>query len=222
MKKKAKRKIKYKKILMFFLFVFFAIYLFYKIFNLNITNIYVYNNELLKDQEIIDLSGISNYPKTINYPTWVIKNNILKSLYVKNVEVKKEKFTIVKIYIDENNPLFYYETKEKTILEDGRKVDEIFSIPRLINEIDENYYNEFLNKMNLVNKKILDRISEIKYDPNDLDKERFLLIMNDGNYVYLTLNKFEAINNYVSIIKNFDNKKGILKLDAGNVFEYFD
>ena len=76
--------------------------------------------------------------------------------------------------------------------------------------------------MGLLNKDILIRISEIKYDPNDIDNERFYLTMNDGNYVYLTLNKFDKINNYLEIVKTFNNKKGILYLDSGEYFEIFD
>ena len=48
--------------------------------------------------------------------------------------------------------------------------------------------------------------------------------MSDGNYVYLTINKFENINAYIEIIKQkqFENKKGILYLDAGNSFEIIE
>ena len=77
-------------------------------------------------------------------------------------------------------------------------------------------------KTKLVNKDILKKMSEIKYDPDSIDEKRFLITMTDGNYVYLTINRFDAINNYILIIKNFENKKGILYLDAGNVFKYFD
>ena len=45
--------------------------------------------------------------------------------------------------------------------------------------------------------------------------------MNDGNYVYLTLKKFDNINKYVDMIKSFDNKKGILHLDSGEYFKQF-
>ena len=61
-------------------------------------------------------------------------------------------------------------------------------------------------------------ISEIKYDPNNIDKERFLITMNDGNYVYVTLYKITAINEYLKILSKV-NKKGILYLDSGNFFE---
>ena len=36
-------------------------------------------------------------------------------------------------------------------------------------------------------------ISEIKYDPNSVDVERFLFTMTDGNYVYITLERFEVV-----------------------------
>ena len=73
-----------------------------------------------------------------------------------------------------------------------------------------------------VNRDILNRISEIKYDPNGVDEERFLLTMNDGNYVYLTLIHFKKINNYVDILKNFENQKGVLYLDSGEYFKVFE
>ena len=56
-------------------------------------------------------------------------------------------------------------------------------------------------------------MSEIKYDPNDVDDERFIITMNDGNYVYLTLHKFNKINHYLEtkeitgIITNINRKK---------------
>ena len=68
---------------------------------------------------------------------------------------------------------------------------------------------------------ILERISEIKYDPNDVDKERFYLTMNDGIYVYVTLNKFDKINDYDDIVSTLQDKKGILYLDNGEYFEVF-
>ena len=46
--------------------------------------------------------------------------------------------------------------------------------------------------------------------------------MNDGNYVYLTLNKFNKINHYIEIIKEFNNKKGILYLDSGEYFKVIE
>lgn len=62
-------------------------------------------------------------------------------------------------------------------------------------------------------------ISEIEYSKTSYDDKRFLLYMNDGNMVYITVSKAELLNKYVEIIKKVDNKKGILYLDSGNYFE---
>ena len=43
--------------------------------------------------------------------------------------------------------------------------------------------------------------------------------MNDGNYVYITIYKTLAINEYNKILPNLEGKKGILYLDSGNYFE---
>ena len=65
-------------------------------------------------------------------------------------------------------------------------------------------------------------ISEIKYVPNDIDDERFIFTMNDGNYVYITLTKISSMNEYIKILGTLDGKKGILNLDSGNYFEIFN
>ena len=63
----------------------------------------------------------------------------------------------------------------------------------------------------------------IKYmKGNNLDKDRFLLYMNDQIYVYITLTKIEVLNNYNEITKSLEGKKGILYLDSGNHFEIIE
>ena len=46
--------------------------------------------------------------------------------------------------------------------------------------------------------------------------------MNDGNYVYINLDKFESINRYSEMVTMFDNHKGILYLDSGEYFKILD
>lgn len=216
-----KRKIRYGRILVFLTFISLTVYFIIYIFNIKITNIYVSGNNYLTDQEIIDLALISNYPKSVSFPTWTIEDNIKKSDYIKNVTVNKEKLSIIKILIEENKPLFYNSINNTSVLENGKEVNKKIDLPILLNYVPDTIYGLLIEKMSLVDKEILNKISEIKHVPNEVDEERFLFTMTDGNYVYVTLNKLEVINNYISIIKNFDNKKGILSLDAGNVFEYF-
>lgn len=215
-----KRKIKKRAILLSFLFVtiiFVAIYFLYQI---RITNIYIIDNEILSDYEVIKIAKLQDYPNSMNNSSNLISKRLKKNKFIKNAKVeKKGLLKEVYIYIEENKPLFYYQLLNKVILKDGTKVLGNFNIPVVTNEIDSSVYDEFIDCMGKIDNDIMVRISEIKYDPNDIDKERFYLTMSDGNYVYLTLNKFMKINNYLEIVKTFNNNKGILYLDSGEYFE---
>ena len=89
----------------------------------------------------------------------------------------------------------------------------------LINYVPDTKYNTFINKYILLDDKVKQKISEIKYDPNTIDEDRFFLYMNDGNYVYITLTKMELLNKYNEAITKVEGKKGTLYLDSGNYFE---
>ena len=47
-------------------------------------------------------------------------------------------------------------------------------IPYIVNDIDL-IYDKFVEKLDLINKDNLIKISHIEYTPNEVDKERFLL-----------------------------------------------
>lgn len=222
LKSKKKLRIRYGRILICFLFLLLIIYLVISLTKIPIKNIYIYNNSLLSDQEIIDLAGIKDYPSIFSKTTKQIKKQLEKNMYIKKAIVRKKHFKEIHIKIEENYILFYNSSKGVTILKDNSEIDQILDGPYLVNYITDNIYDEFVKKMRLINRDIIDRISEIKYDPNSVDNERFLFTMNDGNYVYLTLMYFSKINNYVDILKNFENKKGILYLDSGEYFKVLE
>lgn len=218
-----KRKLKKKAILTFCLISLCISLCIVYIYNINISNIYIIDNNILNDQEIIEIARIDDYPNTMKNDSRTIEKRLESNDYIKNATVKKKGFfNEVYITVEENIPLFYYRFEDKTVLYDGKKVKDDFNVPVVTNELDGDIYDEFLESMRNVDENILIKISEIKYDPNDIDKERFYLTMNDGNYVYLTLNKFSNINNYIGIIKTLNNTKGILYLDSGEYFEIFD
>ena len=120
---------------------------------------------------------------------------------IEKVKIKKGLNRAVTIEVTEATPFFVY--KNKVILSDGNEVNNNnYELPIVINTLSN---------------------AIIEYVPNDIDKERFLITMNDGNYVYITLYKMTSINEYIKIISNkeIENKKGILYLDSGNYFETF-
>lgn len=223
-KQKKKVKIRYGRI-SFALFVVGALFLLFSfLYEAPIKNIIIKNNSFLSDQEIIDLAGIGEYPSNMQNSASKIKQRLENNTYIKSVQVEKNIKGQVMITVEENYPLFYYQSNNKTILLDGKEVSASFNVPLVINYIPNTKYELFLEKMQKVSKEVLARISEIKYTPNEVDDGRFLLSMSDGNYVYLTLTRFSVIDRYIEIIskEEFVGKKGILKLDAGNSFEILE
>ena len=218
--KKKKRKLKVKKFFVFLLFVFFVVLCIYYIINVKISNIIIVGNEYFTDQEIIDIARVSAGDKIIDKFPFELEKNINKNKLILSSNVKIKGFlNEIYIYVKENPPLIYYLPKNKTVLSNSKLIDEEISNTVLINIIPDKLFDKFIKKLSKIDRNILNRISEIKYEPNDVDDERLLLIMNDQNYVYITISKFDSINKYVNMIKMFDDKKGILHLDSGDYFE---
>ena len=218
--KRKRRKLKLKAIFTFlalFIILFLTIYF---IMHKNITNIYIIGNNIYSDEEIINLADIKDYPELCKDKINSIEKSLEKEKLIKRAIVKRKGLFKIYITVYENYPLFYH--KDKTYLKDLDTVSEKYATPNIINDIPDLKFEEFCDCIKLVDLDILSRISEIKYDPNEVDDERFLLTMNDGIYVYVTLNKFDKINNYDDIAITLDNKKGILYLDNGEYFEVFN
>lgn len=220
---KKRFKIKYKTVILFIIIVVLGAIFIKLISDMPIKNIIIKNNYYLTDQEIIDMAGIRNYPSTLSNSSYEIEKKLEENDFVESVKVvKKNFFTKVVITVDENRPLLYYQPAKKTVLEDGTMVDTDIVVPILINQVPDTVYEELLHDMKDVPLSILDKMSEIKYVPTDVDAELFLITMNDGNYVYVTLSKFERIYNYIEYAEGFDQKKGILHLDSGDYLEILE
>ena len=214
-----KRKLKIGRILICLLVLFLIGVFFYFVRKLPIKNIYIIGNNIVPESDILDLSGIKNYPSFIDTSSSKIIKNIKTNEYIKDVKVEKKIWGKIYIYIEEEKILCSY--NDKILLGDSTLVDNtynIYSYPTLISDITE-LFDKFVNKFSKVDSKILFEISEIEYTPNEVDNERFSLMMDDGNLVYITLNRITKINKYNSIYSSMEGKKGIVYLDSGDYVE---
>ena len=191
---------------------------------LPISNIYIKGNDYLTDQEIIDQARIDNYPSFINTTKYKIKKRLYKNPYIKKVSITKKANRTIIINVDEYNILFRKEENGQVVLENGKELKDNnkYDVPILLNYVPDTKYQSFLKHMNRVSNSVKAEISEIRYFPNEQDDDRFLLHMNDGNLVYLTLTKFSQINYYEDVIDQLEGKKGILYLDSGNHFKIME
>ena len=135
---------------------------------------------------------------------------VYKGIFSIKIRITEEKV----LYIDKN-------TMEKVTLEERIKDDKSICAPYLINEVPSDKKAEFNKAMSKINSNIICLMSEIKYDPNEIDKDRYYVNMNDGNGVYLTVNKFNKLNNYNKILENIGRQNGILYLDYGDYFKAY-
>ena len=220
--KKGKRKIRYDRVLILLIIVLIICFSIFSLFNLKIRNIYIINNRYIIDQQIIEWAGISDYPSSITNPSFEIEKRLSQQTFIKDVKVTKKWLTDVYIEIEENRPLFYYNYDKKTVLLDGTTIDTKFPVPTVLNYITDTYYDSFVTEMGKLDETVLKRISEIEFSPNEVDDNRFLLTMSDGNYVYVNISTFDKMNKYLSILESLPNKKGILYLDYGNNFEIIE
>lgn len=221
---KKKVKIKIVPILIMFIVIGILACCTYFITMLPISNIYIKGNKYLSDQEIIELAKIEDYPSFLKTTKYGIKKRLLKSPYIKEVKIRKYMFNTIEIKIVEKNILCRKDENKLIVLEDGKEINDNnqYDVPILLNYIPDTKYKAFLKHMNRVNDSIKSEISEIRYYPNEQDDDRFLLHMNDGNVVYLTLTKFSQINYYESVLDQLEGKKGILYLDSGNHFRVME
>lgn len=215
-KKKGKRKISILKVMIVFLLIYLLGTSIYKATTVRIKNIYVIGNNYLSDKYIIEKASLDIYPPFFLTTSNKIKKSLKNDKLIYDVNVKKTPFSVY-LYIEENTPLFYSSTLNKTVLKDKTNIDDVLDVPLLKNYIPDNIYEDFIDKMS--NTTVINRIAEIEYKPNDVDSKRFYLLMNDGNSVYLMLDDFLKINNYVDALKTLNGKKGILYWDSGNYFE---
>ena len=216
--KKKKKKRKLKKIIVVFLTIIIISLIIFLLSLIKVKGYYVLNNKYIDEETILSTCSLDENSSYFLTWSFFVNSKCKNNSMIKKVKVDHTKTFEIRLHVTEYKVLFKYDNY--AINELGKKVDfDDNSAPILVNKVDnKDIYNNLIRKMNKVDDNILSIVSEIKYDPNEVDKERFLFYMNDGNMVYVTLSKITKINSYPSITKTIENKKGVLYLDYGNYF----
>ncbi len=222
MAKKVKRRVKIGNFFKMLCVIAIIVLLLYILFTSKIKNIVITGNKNLSDDEILELADLKDYPSFFFTFDEEIKYNLKKNKLIKSVKIKRSIFNKIKIEIKEYNIVLKY--NNRYYLENGNDYDlsSDLRVPTLINEVPEKKFKDLCNNLSSVKSDILGNISELEYDPNTYDDGRFLLYMNDGNSVFLTLTKFEKINYYDDVLMQLEGKKGFLYLDSGNHFKIME
>ena len=218
--KRIKKKLRIKRFLIFLLIIGIFGVIFYSIMDIPINNIIVKGNSLLTEQEVIEIAKFKDDSSFIKTSSFITKKRLIKSPIIKEAKVHKKLLNNIEIVIKEKKPLYLKESDNVVILEDKTEIENHnYSVPILVGDIPPAKYNSFVRQMKKIETSVLKEVSEIYYKPTEIDEDRFLLAMNDGNYVYLTLTKFNYLNYYDDMLPEFNGRKGVLYLDSGNTFQ---
>ena len=224
-KRRRKRRLKIKNIIIFLIILLFFVGFVYYIITMPIKNIYIKGNNILSDNVILNESGLIDYPSFLLTSSKKTQKKIKTNYFVDNVKVKKKIGNIIEIIVQEYKIVATIEEDDRIILSNGRIVENIYNIkdiPILTNSVSEEVYNDFVKKFGDIDNSILRQVSQIEYSPVKVDNSRFLLYMDDGNLVYVTLTKIRKMNKYNDIKDKMSNKKGIIYLDSGDYVELKD
>lgn len=186
-------------------------------------NVYIKGNTILTDFQIMSATKLIDYPAYYTLPSYSVSLRLKNNPLIKKVKVKKRIYPTFVIQIEEYVPLFINNETGKVVLENEKEVDlENISLPRLMNYVPNDKYTSFIKGLLKIDKDTRKLMSDIIYEPNEQDKDRFRILMSDGNTVYLTLTKFKQMNYYKDVVVKLEGKKGILYFDSGNHFQVIE
>ena len=224
-KGKVKRKINKKGLLVLVLILYVIIMSFYYVFTLPVKYISIRGNNLVSDEEITKATNIDAKTAIFKLNKNKIIKNIQKISLISSVKMHKHLNGTLTIVVEEQNILFYNTQNNTYVLWDKQEVSDVSSalgVPTLINYVPKETYENLLQKLQKIDADTLKLVSEIEYSPNikdnvTIDGNRFLLRMNDGNYVYINLANFTNLNRYQELYATLDDSvKGILNLDSSS------
>ena len=219
MSKRKKRRLRIGRLFLLIIILGIISFACYKISQVPTINVVISGNKYLSDNEVLESARLDKYPSFVTTTMYQVKKSLEKNKYVKNATVSKGLFSF-KIIIEENRVLYIDKTTNEKVLKDSRiKDNKVVCAPYLINSVPKDKSEDFIKAMEKIDEDILCQMSSIKYDPNEIDKDRYFVNMNDGNGVYLTVNKFKKINKYNDILESVGKTNGVLYLDYGDYFQ---
>ena len=225
MAKKKKKRLNIKRTLAFLLFIYIFCYGVYYLVNQPIKHIEIKGNNLVLDSEILKVSKLKNYPSIFKYSSRTLEKRIKTIKLVSDVDIKKWFGHIVKIEIEENKLLFYYE--DKIVLSNGNFIkndlDNVYGIPTFIGNINKDILNKFVKSFSELEDNIIYEMNEIEYYPSVnengkvIDDDRFKITMNDGNTIVANTKSVSVLNKYNDIYASLGGKLGTINLDTNEV-----
>ena len=198
----------------FFLSVFLCLVLIGLVYFLNdVSSVYriaVEGNVYLKDEDIIEVSGLSDRSKYLLILPPRIENRIKENSLIEDAEVKLMEGRLVKIRVSEKKIVGYAPENglNVLILADGERVGisknnmYLITCGPIIEGFTEEELNTLAKQLGKCQQKIIKEISEIHNYPA-LKFQNVELIMRDGNYIFTSVYGMNILDHYFDIETSF-------------------
>lgn len=211
--RRRRRKIIFIRILLivFFAGIIYGLYQFDQSKYSRVAYVVVKGNEVISDDVIKKTVNVKENDRLYLMMQKSLERKLNSHQLIEDVHVKVDrKQRLVLIAVDEKKALahdktFTYFTDdvkiENTEIEQG-----LLSIPTMVDITDETIIKKTVENLAEVDRASLLAVSEIYHKPTDLDKEYLELVMNQGYFVYTSINTLPLLNNYATIISGADPK----------------
>lgn len=235
---KKRRLSKIGKIFFFCLFLLISLIL-YLIFSTKINSIKINGNSYIKDEYILKHLDLNENSSLFNVIFNFNKNDLKKNEMINDIKIEINSQRCIVIDIDENMPIGWQINNDinQLILADGTVIDlnseytDKYEILPFFVDISKEKIDVIAPKFAQIGNDILYRISEVHNLSFTYDSKMLKLIMDEGNYIYCSLEGIPYIKNYLQIIANDRNENNkcilimeeytkALKTDCGELDKY--
>lgn len=175
----------------------------------DIRKIVISNSHYLKDEYVIELSGLSLDHNFL----FINKNDIIKKInsspYIIDSKVILSDYNIINIYIEEEVLVAYQFNDKPTILTNDATpiiIEKDFQylisyFPLLFGNYDKEILKKTCHGLSKIEPFVLENISEIETYETSYDENMVRLLMRDNRYIFSSTTSLEPINYYYDIVK---------------------
>jgi cell division protein FtsQ len=194
-----------------------------------VNSITVVGNEAVYDQVIINESAVNSGESVIQ--TLMNRESSIQEIVnnldqVAKADVELEGFNDIVINVDEYETVAYIAQNGAylRVLENGQVLDDEYAVsignqPVLSNFEEGAALNLMIEQLSLIEKPILDLISEIEFVNNETNPLMIQVYMNNGNRVLASIPSFsEKMPYYPQMVKAVHSQKGVFDMESGVYF----
>ena len=143
-----KKKLRLLPFLIFIIVIAVIVFVCLFVLDTKVKNIIITGNEVLSDDDIIELAGLTDYPSFYKTLNLTMKNNLKENPLIESVDINRSFYHIIEIDVKEYNILYKREDNGKYVLENKKEVtldkETPYTIPRLINTIPKKILDRFI------------------------------------------------------------------------------